>query len=83
VTGGVDQVEGVKLAVVGFVGQRNGMGLNGDAALTLQIHTVQQLILHISLGNRVGLFQYTVSEGGFAVVNMRNNAKISGMFSGQ
>ena len=37
---GVDEVEGVDQAVPGGVFQRDGVGLDGDAALPLQIHVV-------------------------------------------
>ena len=50
------------------------MALDGDATLFLQIHVVE----HLSLGNlnRVGVLQQAVSQGRFAMVNMRNDTEI-------
>ena len=61
------------LAVVGVVNQRYRMGLDGNAPLTLQIHVVQKLVGHIPQGNRLGLFQNPVRQGGFAVVDVGDN----------
>ncbi len=51
------------------------MALDGDAALTFQVHVVQ----HLSVGhlNGIGEFQQAVGKGGFSVVNMGNNAKVT------
>ena len=53
------------------------MALNGDAALALQIHVVEQLGLHIAGANSIGELQQTISKGAFAVVNVGDNAKIT------
>ncbi len=49
VAGRVDQVELVDLAVAGLVIQAHGVGLDGDAALALQIHGVEHLLHHFAL----------------------------------
>ena len=49
VAGRVDQVQLVLLAVV-LVVHRDGAGLDRDAALPLQVHVVEQLVLHLALG---------------------------------
>ena len=49
VAGGVDQIELIFLAVVGAVGQRHGARLDGDAAFALDVHIVENLVLHIAL----------------------------------
>ncbi len=51
VAGRVDQVELVGVAVVGLVHHAHGVGLDGDAALALQIHVVQNLGLHLAAGH--------------------------------
>ena len=52
------------------------MTFNGNAPLPLQVHTIQDLILHDFFRERVSLFQQTVCQGGFAVVDMGNDTKI-------
>src|SRR5699024_9990283 len=49
---GVNEVEAVGLPIVGGVVHAHGTGLDGDAALPLQVHVVQQLGLHLPLLHR-------------------------------
>jgi hypothetical protein len=53
------------------------MALDGDTALSLQIHIVKQLGLHIALANGVGKLQQPICQGAFTVVNVRNNAEVA------
>jgi hypothetical protein len=55
------------------------VGLDGDAALTLQIHGVQDLSLHFTRGETAAHLDETVSQGGLAVVNVGNDGKIADM----
>src|SRR5882757_9758227 len=52
------------------------MRLDGDAALPLQIHCVQNLGLHLARGERAGQFEKTVRQRGFAVVDVRDDREI-------
>ena len=53
------------------------MALDGDATFTLQVHVVQDLILHILGFYRFGIFQQTVGKRTLPVVNMSNNTEIA------
>ena len=77
VTRGVDEVELVGAAVGGLVGQPHRTGLDGDAALTLQVHVVQQLALHVPIGHGVALLNQPVGKGGLSVVDVCDNGKIA------
>ena len=74
---GVDEVQLVDLSVLGLVVQPDGPGLDGDAPLPLQVHVVQQLALHLPLGDRLALLQQPVRQRGFAMVNVGNDGKVS------
>ena len=76
VAGRVDQVEHIILPVLRMVYKRDGVGLDGDAALTLEIHVVEQLVLHVAQGNGLRLLQNTVGQRALAVVDVRNDAEI-------
>ena len=52
----------------------DGVALDGDAALTLQIHVVQHLTLRDLDG--LGALQQTVGQGALAVIDMGYDAKI-------
>src|SRR5699024_10651418 len=77
VTRGVDEVELVGVAVLGGVVELYRTGLDGDAALTLQVHVVQQLALHVPLGHGVALLNQPVGKGGLSVVYVCNDGKVS------
>ena len=79
--GSVDQVEDIVLAVVRPVDEGDGVRLDGNAALALQIHIVQELVGHIAQGDRLGLLQDAVCQGGFAVVYMCNDTEIADLFT--
>ncbi len=78
---GVDKVELVHLAVLGGVVQGDGTGLDGDAALPLNVHVVEDLILHRPLVHALGQFQNAVGQGGLAVVDVRDDAEIADVVS--
>jgi hypothetical protein len=59
------------------------MGFNGNAPLLLQVHSVQHLFCgHLSLGKGARHLQYTIGNGGLAVVNMGDYREISYIFIG-
>ena len=78
---GVDEVHLVGLAVVCLILHADGAGLDGDAALALEVHVVEQLLLHLADGDRLALLQQAVGKGGLAVVDMRNNRKIANLLT--
>ena len=79
--GRVDQVHLVGLAVVRLVFHAHRARLDRNAALALKIHIIQQLFLHLALGHGLALLEQAVGQRRFAVVNMRDNGKISDMLA--
>ena len=78
---GIDEVELVGLAVLGGIVHGDGAGLDGDAALALNVHVVQNLVFHGALVHTLGQLQNTVRQGGFAVVDVCNDAEIADIVS--
>ena len=76
---GVDEIELIGLPVVGIVGDAHGVALDGDAALALDIHGVEQLGLHVALINRIGELEDAVRDGRLAVVDVRNDREVANM----
>lgn len=74
--GSIDEVEIVFLTLV-HVLHLDGMALNGYSLLLLQVHVIEDLVLHIPVGKGLGEFQKTVGEGALAMVDMGDNAKIT------
>ena len=79
--GRVDQVDLVVAAVERGVVHAHRRRLDGDAALALQIHAVEQLLLHIAVADGVRELQHPVGERAFAVIDVGNNAKIANVFA--
>ena len=76
-TRGIDEVQNIFLAILRLIYEAGGLKFDGDSPLALQIHIVQILFLHVTLSHQPGLLDETVSQGGFAVVNVSYNAEIS------
>ena len=57
--------------------QANALGLDGDAALALQVHRIEHLRVHLALAERAGQLQQAVGQRGFAVVDVRDDAEIA------
>ena len=73
---GVDQVEHVGAAIRAGPGQPDGLALDRDAALALDVHPVQVLRPHLAVRHHAGVLQHPVREGGLAVVDVRDNAEV-------
>ena len=74
---GVDEVQLVCVPVVGGVHHADGVGLDGDAALALEVHGVEHLGLHLAHGERSGQLQQAVCQRGFTVVDVRDDRKVA------
>lgn len=77
VAGRIDQVELVEITVIGSVIEADGVGFDGDAALTLQVHRVENLLHHFTLGEGASDFEEPVGEGRLTVVDVRNDREIA------
>ncbi len=65
------------LSILRGVQHADGMRLDSDAALALQVHRVENLLLHFAHGERSGQFQQAVGQRGFPVVDVRDDGKIA------
>jgi hypothetical protein len=73
----VDEIELVVAPVAGPVAERHGLRLDRDAALALEVHRVEDLVLHLAgLEAAAGLDQ-AVRERRLAVVHVRNDREIA------
>jgi hypothetical protein len=77
VAGRVDEVELVGIAVVGLVHHAHGMGLDGDAALALQVHVVENLGLHLTAGYGACELQQTVAQRRLSVVDVCDDREVA------
>jgi hypothetical protein len=76
------KIEDIGCSVVGSVIEADSLSLDGNSALTLQIHLVQELVLLIPVGKGAGILEKPVCKCGLAVVNMGDNGKVADIFDG-
>ena len=79
-TGSVDEIQRVGIAILRIVFERNALCLDRNATLAFQIHRIQHLLRHFTVGEPTANLDKPVREGGFTMVNMSNNGEISGQF---
>ena len=72
----INQIENIKLAVLRFIIQADGLCLNSNSALPFQLHIIQNLSFHFSLRQDACQFKNSVCQGRFSMVDMCNNTKI-------
>ena len=77
--GGVDEVQDVFFPVLVGIGDAHRLRLDGDAALTFQIHPVEVLIAGFAGADHAGVFEDAVGQGGLAVVDMGDDGKVADM----
>ena len=75
--GGVDQVQKVGLAVQRRVAQRDGLRLDGDATLALQVHRIQDLSIHFAIREPAAELNKAIRQRRLAVVDVRNDREIA------
>ena len=73
----VDEVELVLLPVAGLVMKPHRLRLDRDAALALDVHAVEHLILHLALRERARALDEPVGDRRLAVVDMRDDREIA------
>ena len=76
-SGGVDQVELIALAVVRRVVHAHGVQLDGDAPFALQFVGVEHLGAHLAGVERAGEFQEPIGQGRLAVVDVGDDAEVA------
>ena len=50
-----------------------------NPTLTLNIHLIQKLVVHLARRNSASEFKQPIGKCGLAVINVRDNTKISNM----
>ena len=76
----VNQVQLIGLPVPGLALHGHGLALNGNAPFPFQLHLVHKLGFHFLGADGAGNFQKAVGQGGLAMVNMGNDAKVADQF---
>jgi hypothetical protein len=81
VTRRVDEVQLVGLALVDVLDGDRGT-LDGDPALSLEIHRIQHLVLARPVIDRLGRMQQPIGEGALAMVDVRDDGEVADLHAG-
>ncbi|MNP41400.1 hypothetical protein D3C76_1351020 [compost metagenome] len=77
--GGIDEVQLVGLAVLRLVVKRDAVGLDGDTALTLQVHGIEHLGFHLACRQATAHLDETVGQRRLAMVDVGDDGEIADM----
>ena len=77
--GCVHQIELVCLAIFCIVIKADGLCFDCNAAFALDIHRVEDLLLHLTIRQAAADFNHAVSQCRFAMIYMGDNREISFM----
>ena len=61
----------------------NGVALDGNSTLSLQIHVVQGLLLELALTHRSGLLEKAIRQGALAVIDVGDDAEVADVLHGK
>ena len=76
-SGRIDEIELISLAVFGVIVQRYTMCLDSNPALSLDIETIQDLMFHLTIAQPAAQMNKAVSQGRFAMIDMGDNGKVT------
>ena len=74
---GVDEIEDVLLTVRSGEVHRHRVALDRDALLALEVHRVEELLLHLALLDGLRMLEQAVGKGRLAVVDVRDDAEVT------
>ena len=73
---GINEIEQISMAVMGRVIQGHALRLDGDAALSFQVHGIQNLRLHLTFAQAAAHLDQAVRQGRFTVINVGNDREV-------
>ena len=76
----INHVQTIELAIARLVIEGHALGLDGDPALTFEVHGIQHLLLHLARLQGAAGLDKAVRERGFAVINVRDDREIPDVF---
>jgi hypothetical protein len=79
-TGRIDEIEGIGDTIGSRIRQAYGLAFDGDPALALDIHVIENLILKIPVGDHLGGLDHAVRQGRLSVIDMGDNTEIANIF---
>ena len=76
----INKVKHILFTVLSLITAAHSLCLDRNAALTLQIHRIEYLCLHLAFCQRTSIFYQSVGQSRFAMIDMGNYRKITDLF---
>ena len=76
VTRSINQIKSICFTFIDII-HLDRMALDGNTLLLLKVHGIKDLVLHITGIKSIGNLEHSVCQSTLAMVNMRNDAKVS------
>jgi len=73
----VHEIQHIVLAVLGLVVEADGLGLDGDAALALDVHGIEDLALHLARRKPARRLDQAVGQRRLAMVDVGDDGEIA------
>jgi hypothetical protein len=74
---GIDEVQDVVLPVLRLVVEAHRVLLDGDPALALEVHGIEELLAHLALGEGPRALHQAVGEGRFPVIDVGDDREVA------
>src|SRR6185503_11101425 len=78
----IEQIQPIGLTRLAFVTHRYRMRFDCDPPLPFKVHRIKKLVLPLTILDRASALQQPVGQGRFAVIDVRNDAKIPRQLKG-
>ena len=75
--GRVDDIQLIRVAIVGSVIDPHGVRLDGDSPLALEIHLIEELSPHVAFGDRPGPLEKSIGQRRLPVIDVGDDAEIA------
>ena len=72
----IDNIQLVRLAVIGFVHERYALRLDSNTPFAFDIHGIENLFRHFAVCQAPAHLDKTIGQRRFAVIDMGNNREI-------
>src|SRR5262249_6072925 len=78
----IEQIQPIGLTRLACVTHRHWMRFDCDAPLPFKVHRIKKLVLPLAILDRASALQQPVGKGRFAVIDVRDDAKIARQLNG-
>ena len=76
-TGSIYEIELITFPIVRVIVQRHTLSFDSNTSFTLNIKTIENLFLHLTIGQTATHLYEAICQSGFAMIDVSDNGEIS------